>query len=457
MSKKIASHIKWMLEEIDSWIVGGIITQEQAGLLRAKYPAPVEKDRGMLILTAGGAVIFGLGVILILAYNWDDLSRYTKMVLIFSGIAAAHAAGIRFSRDEERKGMSEGFHVLGTMFFGAAVWLIAQAYNINDHYPNGMLAWAVGAWVLAWAIPSMAQCIIALIILTFWSGFEALDFRNVQHAAPFLIILCAAPLAFTKRSMVLAALMTAAFMTSMLFTFLGLDDRITVPLFMLLSGTVIMAGRLIKMQGVFTESSYLLTAAGTLPFLGLAYSLSFKESAYILVRMGIEGRGGLYFIFLASASIIFTAAALAVNYKRTKKIGPLLAVQAAAIAASLSVFIYKYFEAARAEIFRLKVSAAAKGTQAVPEMELFDGWSLALIFNLILLAWAFTTVWEGIGSLNVKKISAGVILFALLAFTRYVDLFDNLITRGLVFLAVGGAIFAVGAFYNRIKKEGGSL
>ena len=44
-------------------------------------------------------------------------------------------------------------------------------------------------------------------------------------------------------------------------------------------------------------------------------------------------------------------------------------------------------------------------------------------------------------------------LFALLAFTRYADLFEDLVVRGLVFLAVGGTIFAVGAFYNRFKKS----
>jgi hypothetical protein len=44
-------------------------------------------------------------------------------------------------------------------------------------------------------------------------------------------------------------------------------------------------------------------------------------------------------------------------------------------------------------------------------------------------------------------------LLAFLAFARYADLFDSLLVRALVFLAVGAAIFFVGMRYSRRKKE----
>ena len=50
---------------------------------------------------------------------------------------------------------------LGTMFFGAGIWLIAQVYHIDEHYPNGFLLWGLGALAMAWALRSIPQAIVA--------------------------------------------------------------------------------------------------------------------------------------------------------------------------------------------------------------------------------------------------------------------------------------------------------
>lgn len=65
-----------------------------------------------------GSVIFGLGLILIIAYNWEKMGRYVKLLLIFASMLAAHAAGYHFTReDSSRKGLGEGVSLLGTMLF----------------------------------------------------------------------------------------------------------------------------------------------------------------------------------------------------------------------------------------------------------------------------------------------------------------------------------------------------
>ena len=48
----------------------------------------------------------------------------------------------------------------------------------------------------------------------------------------------------------------------------------------------------------------------------------------------------------------------------------------------------------------------------------------------------------------------GCVLFALLMFSRYSDLFDSLLSRAAVFLVLGAALFAVGNFYSRHKASG---
>jgi hypothetical protein len=44
-------------------------------------------------------------------------------------------------------------------------------------------------------------------------------------------------------------------------------------------------------------------------------------------------------------------------------------------------------------------------------------------------------------------------LFAAIAFARYTDLFVSLLTRSLVFFIAGAALFTVGIYYSRSKKQ----
>ena len=105
---------------------------------------------------AGDAVVAGLGVILLFAYNWHAIPKFGKLGLVFGALVAAHAAGLwLFQRADWRKQLGEALSLLGTMLFGAGIWLVAQMYHIDEHYPNGFLLWAAGAVALAWTMPNI--------------------------------------------------------------------------------------------------------------------------------------------------------------------------------------------------------------------------------------------------------------------------------------------------------------
>ena len=79
---------------------------------------------------------------------------------------AISAGGILAGQREGwRRQLSEALCVLGTMAFGAGIWLVAQVYNIDEQFPAGFLIWGLGALAMAWAIQSVPQAIIATILL----------------------------------------------------------------------------------------------------------------------------------------------------------------------------------------------------------------------------------------------------------------------------------------------------
>ena len=60
---------------------------------------------------------------------------------------------------------------------------------------------------------------------------------------------------------------------------------------------------------------------------------------------------------------------------------------------------------------------------------------------------------SGCKELDLKSTTAGCLLLALIALARYTDLFVSLLARSSVFLIMGAALFAVGLYYSRTKKQ----
>ena len=86
-----------------------------------------------------------------------------------------------------------------------------------------------------------------------------------------------------------------------------------------------------------------------------------------------------------------------------------------------------------------------------------DKWLAAVPFNLVFLAHAVNLMAQGVRRSELRAVVIGTVLLVALTGARYADLFESLLTRGLVFLTVGGCLFGEGVLYARGRrlKEGG--
>ena len=82
-----------------------------------------------------------------------------------------------------------------------------------------------------------------------------------------------------------------------------------------------------------------------------------------------------------------------------------------------------------------------------------EGWLGMGIFNLLFLFQAIMMIANGCRDLNLRITATGCVLFAIITFTRYTDLFVSLLTRSMVFLIAGAALFSVGLYYSKTKKQ----
>jgi uncharacterized membrane protein len=286
----MSKHSRWLQDQIGAWLDEGLIDTPLAETLRARYPTGGEDTPwARIIVSSVGAIVFGLGIILFFAYNWADMHKYVKLALVFAAVAAAHGAGFHLSGTANPKRfLVESMHVLGTMLFGAGIWLVAQIYHIDEHYPNAFLVWGLGAMALAWAMPSVAQGLMAVLLVFLWACFEIFDFSSPNYFAPWMVLLGVVPLAWLQRSRVLLFFALLAFIALYGFGVGRVDGDLVLAAIFYCACLYLAAGRLVTRSG-FPESAPLFGFIGYGVYLVLLYALTFDEVAREMMSLDVDG------------------------------------------------------------------------------------------------------------------------------------------------------------------------
>jgi uncharacterized membrane protein len=428
----MSKHHQWLARELPVWVDKAVISDSQADALRALYPVQDTVSLGRLLLTGIGAIMIGLGVILLFAYNWADMGKFSKLAVIFGTFIAAHAlAMITRSRNHT---YSESLFALGTMLMGSGIFLVGQIYHMDSHYPNAFLLWAVGALLLAWALPSLTQAFMALILIIGWHLVEVVDFHFANHSGFLLILLGIFPLLWRLHSPVLARFAATGLFLVLGFSSAVIDEHHVVINLILTATALIGLERIgyFSGSGMQREITAEMAKPAMLVLVGIMYLMSFADLAAELlpIRVGGVVPGSYFFITLLASQAVF----FLLLYQRR--------LNGLAIVAELTVLLV------------LLPFLSALFTEAYTVREIAS--TVSLGFNLLLLAISVWLMVDGARNANRQHMVRGSILFALLAMARYTDLFDSLIARASVFLLVGTALFAVSHVYQRNKKQAGA-
>jgi len=118
------------------------------------------------IALALGGLLVCAGILLFVAAHWEELSpswRFTLVLLLvgFFPVAGALTA-------ERFRALSLTFHAIGTICVGAGIFLAAQIFNLQEHWPNAILMWAIGA-LAGWAlVQHWSQAVLVAILVPSW-------------------------------------------------------------------------------------------------------------------------------------------------------------------------------------------------------------------------------------------------------------------------------------------------
>lgn len=184
-----AARLTWLQSESNRWVSEGIIEAVARDRILAGYGDDARPHRGTVALMLMAVVMCGVGVLLVIGYNWQRIGPTVKIAMALTAVAAAFAASA-FAYARRHHTLGEVLAFAGTLLFGNGIWLIAQALHLQGHFPDAFLWLALGSLVCAWLVGSKAIGIQAALLLGVWIGTEATFFPRPIY--PFLAFWAAA-------------------------------------------------------------------------------------------------------------------------------------------------------------------------------------------------------------------------------------------------------------------------
>jgi uncharacterized membrane protein len=158
--------------DIQELIDAKVISAEIAESIRTYYHRKEQSTPNRLILVFGilGALLVGLGIILIIAHNWENLSKGFKTVLAFIPLligqfAIAYSIFKRSGSNTWREA-SACFLIFA---IGASISLISQIYNIEGNLSSFLLTWSLLVLPIVYIAGSSIASLMYLILITYFS------------------------------------------------------------------------------------------------------------------------------------------------------------------------------------------------------------------------------------------------------------------------------------------------
>lgn len=416
---------RWLRTEADAWVRDGLIDEPLRDRILGRYhvDTAATERRGLAILSALAGLAAAIAVLLLIGYNWDVIPRTVKVVTIFGAVAAAFAGSfVAYSRGRTSGGEQLAF--LGTLFYGNAIWLLAQVFHISGRYPDGALWWAIGALVGAYLLTSRLIAFQAVVIVGVWLVMETMWITR----PPYLYLLigpAAIWLAYHVRSRwVLAlALLTIVYWIS--------------------------ASAGIAMNfGTATLGLVVLTGAAFYA----ASRLHRPGSSFENIWQGL----GLTAIAVCLAPLMFHRVHSANTDFVPSSDWPLLAVVPIAVGIIVSVAMRVERNAIDVAVWIVSAltaawvvwSLAAGYTAAQPAMR----WATVLAFSGATLFMGITLMRSAMSSGRGGLFATGVVYILLFLMVRWIDLLGSMVWSALFLLAVAGFLFWMTRLWRKVRS-----
>lgn len=405
-------------DEIESWVEDGIISPEQAARLRDRYDldssaAPPWYTRPGAILQGLAAFLVGMGLLLILSYNWHRFPVAVRSAIGLVPLAAAWVVGLRYAWREERE-RADGVLAFAGIAFGANIFLQAQIFHLTGYPSGGFMWWLIGWLPMALLLRSAVHTALLMAVAAIWMNLEI----DAAHFPLWTVPIVGALAWLLIRRPTPMALVLGGYN---LFLVLFLVDRalppsLTTSDFVLLSVGAFLAIALLRLApGEWpSRTTRVLQGMAIALLLFLGQAASFKGQL-----MGDSGTPAMVTGFAGLAG------GFAAVLRGPRRPFDLLVAGSVAFLTVLAL-----------------LSSAWDGHNGVAVF-------VAVMANLALLGLGVAAILAGLRDGDKRVFLGGVGLITLLAIVRYVELFEDYLVSATLFVLCGILIYGINIMWDR--------
>lgn len=464
---------QWLLDEMKIWQAGGLLSNDQPARILDLYETPSEialrkHSVALFALSGVAALMIGLAALLLVSYNWSAMSAAVKLTVIFGVLLGSYAAAFWLRYRNQLPLTSEIVFFLACIFYGVAIWLIAQIFNIQSHYPNAFWYWALGILPFVLCLDTLLMHALYAGLLAIWVGTEILGFpafrpwwfghlANGAYTLP-LLVLPGLLWAYRKKSAMTIAIYAPLLAWWAILQPVAWHWDVNPIYFVGLAGALLLLAAEAHRTGSPMAMPYRLW--GVLITGGVLVPMSFADFTIELLHYS-----PLYENHAAGLVIALIGAAAT--------LGVVLLQQRDAIDKNLAAI--PFASILRREWLPLALILLMAGTcfwcgawgdynaehpyhdYSTRDMEKWTPQVLvpAAVANVVMLVLALWLMRVGLREERGQLFAAGVLYFLFWAVLRYVDLFSGvggMLGAALMFLLCGVGLFAIARFWQ-LRKE----
>ncbi len=419
-------------KDLPKLLDAGIISEETAEKIRGFYQEQKGNSQSRMFMAFGilGALLVGLGIILIIAHNWDDLSRSTKTSLSFLPLILGQLACIwTLVKKSDSPAWREGSSTFLFFANGAAISLISQIYHVQGELDGFMFIWMLLCIPQIYLMRSSMTSLLCLIGITTFGVTSGYEWKHSMSPHYFWLLFASVLPHYyilirkhkTGNFLILHHWFTPLALIITLGIVASRMEEYLLIAYTSLFGFYFLVGKhdLFKGQILRNNSYFVMGALGTL---FMMFMMSFEDawpgyyeySTYLSeFYLSVE--------FYTALLISGAATYLLIQFKRSNEITSVLP-----LGASFLVFIPLFFL----------------------NIELPIG---AILINIWVLALGIWIVRNGANKDHLGELNFGLVIIAILITCRFFDTDLSFVMRGILFLLVGIGFF--GTNYWMLKKR----
>ena len=417
-------------KEITELLNEGVIDQSTAERINDYYNTKSGTPQNKLVIVFGilGALLVSLGIILILAHNWDDLNRITKTVLAFLPLLLGQGiCAYVLIKKEDSIAWREASSAFLFIAIGACISLISQIYNISGSFGSFLLTWMLLAAPLIYVMRSNIASLLYISGIT-WYGCVVGYIESKESYLFWVLLILALPhyyLLYRQKRESNFFTFHNWFIPLAVIIVLGTIARDAMELMLIayvsLFGLLYLIGNtpVLRHQKIRNNGYMVLGSLGTVAvLLGLSFDFfwtDLRNNAFWSNDMITSPE------FIASAVLSLATLALLVYQKLNQKPFELRPVE--------SVFI----------LFIVIFLIGLKSPMAV------------VFTNLLVLMIGIMTIREGARQYNLGILNYGLLIVTALVICRFFDTDIPFVFKGILFVCVGVGFFF--ANYWMLKKK----